>query len=147
MESRTLNASRNIIFGVLLKIYQTLLPFVIRTVMIYYLGMEYVGLNSLFTSVLQVLNLAELGVGSAMAFSMYRPIAERDEATLCALLKLYKLYYRIIGGVILGAGMLLLPFIPSLINGEIPGGMNVYTLYLLCSITSPLLPSNFAIML
>ena len=44
--------------------------------MIYWLGMEYVGLNSLFTSILSVLNLAELGVGSAMTFSMYKPIAE-----------------------------------------------------------------------
>ena len=131
MGSRTLNASRNLIFGILLKLYQTLLPFVIRTVMIYHLGMEYVGLNSLFASVLQVLNLAELGVGSAMAFSMYKPIAERDEITLCALLKLYKLYYRIIGGVILGVGMVLLPFVPKLINGDVPGDMNVYVLYLL----------------
>ena len=49
-----------------------------RTAMIYWLGMEYVGLNSLFTSILSVLNLAELGVGSAMTFSMYKPIAEQD---------------------------------------------------------------------
>ena len=131
MGSRTLNASRNLIFGALLKAYQTLLPFVIRTVMIYYLGMEYVGLNSLFASVLQALNLAELGVGSAMAFSMYKPIVDNDEQTLCALLQLYKRYYRIIGGIILGAGLLLMPFIPDLINGEVPGDMNVYVLYLL----------------
>ena len=68
---KTKNASRNIIFGVLLKIYQILLPFIMRTAMMYTIGVEYLGLNSLFTSVLQVLNLAELGVGSAMVFSMY----------------------------------------------------------------------------
>ena len=81
---KTKNASRNIIFGVLLKIYQILLPFIMRTVMMYTIGVEYLGLNSLFTSVLQVLNLAELGIGSAMVFSMYKPIAEDDSLTICA---------------------------------------------------------------
>ena len=60
---RTKNATKNIIFGVILKLYQILVPFFIRTAMIYSLGIEYLGLNSLFTSILQVLNLAELGVG------------------------------------------------------------------------------------
>lgn len=130
-QSRIVNASRNIVFGIMLKVYQTLLPFIIRTVMIYYLGMEYVGLNSLFTSVLSVLNLAELGVGSAMVFSMYKPIAQNDTNTICALMKLYKLYYRIIGFVIFVGGLIILPFIPELINGSVPENMNVYILYLL----------------
>lgn len=130
-QSRIVNASRNIVFGIMLKAYQILLPFVIRTVMIYYLGMEYVGLNSLFTSVLSVLNLAELGVGSAMVFSMYEPIAKNDTNTICALMKLYKLYYRIIGLVIFVGGLIILPFIPKLIKGSVPGNMNVYILYLL----------------
>ena len=128
---KTKNASRNIIFGVLLKIYQILLPFIMRTVMMYTIGVEYLGLNSLFTSVLQVLNLAELGVGSAMVFSMYKPIAEDDSLTICALMKLYKIYYRVIGGIILIIGLGLTPFIPKLISGNIPTDMNVYILYLL----------------
>ncbi len=130
-EGRINHASKNIVFGVLLKAYQTLLPFFIRTVMIHYLSMEYVGVNSLFTSILSVLNLAELGVGSAMVFSMYKPIAEDDRITICALMKLYKLYYRIIGIVILSIGLLILPFVPKLINGTVPGNMNIYVLYLL----------------
>ena len=89
---RTKNATRNIIFGVILKIYQILVPFLMRTEMIYLMGVQYLGLNSLFTSVLQVLNLAELGVGSAMVYSMYKPIAEDDETTICALMKLYRTY-------------------------------------------------------
>ena len=78
---RTRNASRNIFFGVILKAYQILVPFLMRTAMIYLMGVQYLGLNSLFTSILQVLNLAELGVGSAMVYSMYKPIAEDDNAT------------------------------------------------------------------
>ena len=91
---RTKNAVRNMIFGSILKAYQILLPFIMRTAMIYFMGVQYLGLNSLFTSILQVLNLAELGVGSAMVFSMYKPIAEDDSTTICALMKLYKIYYR-----------------------------------------------------
>ncbi len=129
--NRTQNATRNIVFGVILKLYQILLPFAMRTAMIYLMGVEYLGLNSLFTSVLQVLNLAELGVGSAMVYSMYKPIAENDKPMVCALLKLYKKYYFFIGLIIACAGVLLTPLIPKLISGTIPGQLNIYILYLL----------------
>ena len=129
--NRTQNATRNIVFGVALKLYQILLPFVMRTAMIYLMGVEYLGLNSLFTSVLQVLNLAELGAGSAMVYSMYKPIAENDKETICALLKLYKKYYFLIGLAIAIIGCLLTPTIPKLISGNIPGNLNIYVLYLL----------------
>jgi O-antigen/teichoic acid export membrane protein len=128
---RQRNAARNVVFGVIQKVYNMIMPFVMRTAMIYLLGVEYLGLNSLFTSILQVLNLAELGVGSAMVFSMYKPIAEDDDKTICALMKLYRFYYRIIGGVVLIAGLVLLPFIPKLISGDVPSNINVYVLFLL----------------
>lgn len=128
---RTRNASRNIFFGIILKAYQILVPFLMRTAMIYLMGVEYLGLNSLFTSVLQVLNLAELGVGSAMIYSMYKPIAEDDKETICALMHLYKIYYRVIGLAVGIMGLILLPFIPKLIRGTVPSDMNVYVLYLL----------------
>ena len=128
---RTKNATRNIITGTILKVYQTVLPFVMRTVMIYWLGVEYLGLNSLFASILQVLNLAELGVGSAMVYSMYEPIVEDDTKTICALMKLYRTYYRIIGLVVAVAGGIITPFVPKLIKGGVPSDLNVYILYLM----------------
>lgn len=128
---RTKNASRNILFGIILKAYQILVPFLIRTAMIYLMGVQYLGLNSLFTSVLQVLNLAELGVGSAMVYSMYKPIAEDDEVTICALMKLYRTYYRVIGLVIAVVGCALTPFIPNLIKSDVPSSISIYVLYLL----------------
>lgn len=128
---RSKNAGRNIIFGIILKVYQILIPFIMRTAMIYFMGVQYLGLNSLFTSILQVLNLAELGVGSAMVYSMYKPIAEDDKKTICALMALYRKYYRIIGIVIAVLGSLLLPFIPKLIKSDLPADMNIYILYLL----------------
>ena len=99
--------------------------------MIYTLGMAYTGLNSLFTSVLSVLNLAELGVGSAMVFSMYKPIAEDDTKKLCALMRLYKIYYRVIGLVIMVLGLLITPAIPYLIKSDVPPDINIYVLYLM----------------
>ena len=128
---RTKNATRNILFGLMLKVYQIFIPFLMRTAMIYIMGVEYLGLNSLFSSILQVLNLAELGVGSAMIFSMYKPIADDDEDKICALMNLYKTYYRVIGFIILLIGCLLTPFIPKLISGDVPTDINVYILYIL----------------
>lgn len=130
-KNRTKNASRNIVFGVILKIYQILAPFLMRSFMVYTLGVQYLGLNGLFTSILQVLNLAELGVGSAMVFSMYRPIVDDDKNKICALMNLYKWYYRIIGIIILVVGLILMPFIPNLISGDVPTDINIYLLYFL----------------
>ena len=129
--SRTENAVKNIVSGTLLKVYQMLIPFVIRSIMIHKIGMEYLGLSSLFTSVLQVLNLAELGVGNAMVYSMYEPIAIDDTKKICALMHLYKIYYRIIGTVICVIGLILTPFIRKLISGDVPTDVNIYILYLL----------------
>lgn len=128
---RTQNTIKNIKAGLILKVYQMLIPFVIRTIMIYVMGVQYLGLSSLFSSVLQVLNLAELGVGSAMVFALYRPIAHDDEKTICALMRQYRKYYRLIGLVVGVTGLLLTPAIPHLISGDVPEGMNIYILYLL----------------
>ncbi len=128
-DSKTKNSSRNLAFGLVLKFYQLILPFVIRTIIIKVLGIEYAGLNSLFASLIQTLNIAELGVGTALVFSMYKPIAEGDKDRICALMRLYKIYYRLIGLVILVIGLLLIPFLPRLINGDVPDDINLYILY------------------
>lgn len=93
--------------------------------------MEYVGLNSLFASILQVLSLAELGFGSAIIFSMYKPIATNDLAEIGALLNLYRKTYHIIGGIILCVGMFLVPFLNHLISGGYPENINIQILYLI----------------
>lgn len=128
---RTKNATRNIIFSSLQKIYQLFVPFIMRTAMIYYMGVQYLGLTSLFTSILSVLSLAELGVGSAMVFSMYKPIAEDDNQTICALMHLYRTYYRIIGAVIAIIGIILIPAVPKLVQSGLPDELNIYVLYIM----------------
>ena len=126
---RTQNAARNVVFGGLYNIYTTIVPFFMRTALIYFMGVQYLGLNGIFASVISVLNLAELGVGSAMVYSMYKPIAEDDKATICALMNLYRRYYRIIGLVIAAAGLCLFPFIPRLVKDDLPPDVNIYVLY------------------
>lgn len=129
--SRIKNSMRNITAGILNKCVMLLFPFAIRTVILKILGAEYLGLSSLFTSILQVLNMAELGFSSAVVFSMYKPIAENDENTICALMALYKKVYRTIGTIVLGVGLLLLPFLKNLIKGDCPEDINIYVLYIM----------------
>lgn len=128
---RTKNATRNIIWGFFQRMIGMILPFISRTVMIYTLGNMYLGLNGLFSSVLQVLNVSELGISSAITFSMYKPLAEGDEEEVCALMNFYKKCYRIIGFVVLVAGLLLLPMLRKLISGDVPTEINIYILYLI----------------
>lgn len=127
---RTKNATRNIFWGIIEKFISILMPFVCRTVFIKTLGSEYLGLNSLFTSILQVLSISELGIGTAIVFSMYKPIAEDDNETLCALLNMYKRVYQVIGSIILLVGLIIVPILPRLISGSYPAEVNIYVLYL-----------------
>ena len=138
---RTKNAARNMLFDGMLKIINIVVPFIMRTVMLHYLGMQYLGLNGLFKSILSFLNLAELGVGSAMVYSMYQPIAQDDNAAVCALMKLYRTYYRLIGAAIALIGGTLTPFIPVLISGEVPPDIDIYLLYWPVSYTHLTLPT------
>ena len=131
MSNKLKNTKRNIFFGFLNKIVAMLFPFAVRSIIIFKLGMEYVGLNSLFASILQVLSLAELGFGSAIIFSMYKPIATNDLAEIGALLNLYRKTYHIIGGIILCVGMFLVPFLNHLISGGYPENINIQILYLI----------------
>ncbi|MFR7918802.1 MAG: lipopolysaccharide biosynthesis protein [Anaerostipes sp.] len=135
---RTQNAKINIIFGTIYKVYQIVIPFIMRTLMIYEMGMEYAGLNNLFTSIFQILNLAELGIGAALTYSMYKPIAEDNTEEICALLKLYKKCFFVIGCVVASLGILCVPFLGILVSGNIPGNLNMLILYLMYLINTVL---------
>lgn len=140
--NRTQNTKRNIIGGFLNKLVGILFPFIIRSIVIKVLGVNYLGINSLVTSILQVLNMTELGFSSAIVYSMYKPISEGDSEKICALMNLYKKVYRIIGLVILVSGVILIPFLPKLINGDIPEDINItiiYIIYLFNTVISYLL--------
>ena len=131
MSSRVRNVVRNSFWGMICKLIQIICPFVVRTIMITFLGNEYTGLNGLFTSVLKILSLAELGFSSAITYNMYAPIACDDKDTICALLNIYKKIYRIVGLIVLGIGLSLLPFLQNLIYGSYPNDINIYILYMI----------------
>ncbi len=127
--SRTRSVIRNMQWGMFQKGISLLFPFITRTIIIKILGGEYLGLNSLFTSVLTILNLAELGVSNAIVSNMYKPIAENDTDTICALMAFYRRAYRIIGSVIFLLGLVFLPFLRQFIKGDVPADINIYILY------------------
>ena len=129
---RSRNVGRNIIFGSLNRFVLLLLPFVVRTVLIYRFGAIYLGMNSLLSSIFQVLNLAELGFGTAVVYSLYKPVAEGDTDMVCAYLGTYSKIYRAIGLVIIGAGLALMPFFPFLVkDNSVPAHMNLFVWYLI----------------
>lgn len=131
MGNKIKNVSNGIIMGMLNMVISLILPFVSRTVVIYTLGAEYVGLGGLFTSILSVLSLSELGVGAAITFALYKPVAENDTVKVNAILKLFRDVYRIIGGVIVLISLCLLPYIDLLVAGDVPDGMSLKVLFLI----------------
>lgn len=136
--NRKRNSIRNVVYGTIYRCASIIGPFVVRTAMIYIMGNEYVGLNSLFTSILSFLSLAELGVGSALVFSMYKPIAQDDTETINALYALYRRLYKIIGTVIFAIGLLLIPVLPMLVKKDLPSDVNLYVIYLVFLINTVL---------
>ena len=126
---RSKNATRNVFWGLLDKIVIILAQLLIKAILLRVLGEEYLGLNSLFTSILSVLSLAELGISSALVFHMYRAIVDEDKLKICELLHFYRRCYYTIAAVILIAGLAVMPFLPVLVRDEMPGGLNIYVLY------------------
>jgi len=129
--NRTANAKRAIVSGLIYKVFSMIFPFLMRTMIIYTLGYLYLGLSSLFTSILNALNLAELGIGSALVFAMYRPVADGDQGQVNALLNVYRLAYYVIGSIILICGLIVVPFLPRMIHGEYPADIDITALYLI----------------
>lgn len=130
-ESRISNSISNIYSGLIYKIISLFINFASRTVFIRILGDGCLGLNGLFTSMLSIFSLAELGIGQAITFYMYRPIANKDIKKLSSLIHFYKLCYRIIGMVILVIGLCLIPFLPKFINLDLDIGYNINIIYVL----------------
>lgn len=105
--------------------------FITRTIFIKVLGVEYVGLTGLFSNILSILSLTELGVGSAIVFNLYKPLANSDKERIKTLMHFYKTSYQIIGLLIFGIGLLLIPLLPYIVNFEQNLDVNLYLVYIL----------------
>ncbi|ATC61477.1 lipopolysaccharide biosynthesis protein [Lactococcus raffinolactis] len=129
-------AVKNIIISFGTQVILLVLKFVVQTLFIMKLGQLYLGINSLLTNVFTVFSFAELGLGTAIAFNLYRPIANEDQAKISAYMRFYKHAYQIIGVVVAISGLAFLPFIHTLIKGEVVEGLPIIYLLFLLSIVS-----------
>jgi O-antigen/teichoic acid export membrane protein len=138
MESRTNNSLKNMIYSFSNQILMLLLGFVSRSVFLYCLSVDYLGIQGLFGDILNMLSLADLGFGTAMTFSMYKPLAEKDYRKLAGLTNFYKKVYRIIAISVTVIGLMLVPFLKYLVNldSEMPNLKLYYILFLARTVAS-----------
>lgn len=135
-ESRTSNVIKNSFASLMLKIVGIFVQFVMRTAFIYLLGNEYTGISGLFTDVLNVLSLMEMGLDTSMVYALYKPLAENDEKKIAALMNFYKVAFRVIGIVVFVAGMLCLPFLGYIVT-DVPNiKENIYLIFIMYVLTS-----------
>ena len=123
--NRTANTKRNIIWGLFGKVVLIVGPFVTRSFLIYNLGADYLGISGLYTSILQVLSLAELGFATAVAYSTYEPISNGNIRVLASHLSYFRRIYKFVGLAILTAGLVLMPFIGLFVEGDWPLDVNM----------------------
>ena len=105
-------------FGFAYQFITLILSFVSRTVFLQVLSVDYLGINGLFTDILQMLSLADLGFNTAMTYSFYKPLAEGNKAKIASLVKFYKQVYRVIAISVASIGLMLTPFIEYIVNAE-----------------------------
>lgn len=135
-ESRTQKTTRNLVTGFLNRGVEIGFPFLIRTAILRALGAEYTGLIGLFSSILEVLNIANLGFDTSIVYCLYEPMAKNDKEKIRYYITIYKKVYNIVGTIVLLCGMVLLPFLPRLIKGSYPETINIYFLYILYLLNS-----------
>ncbi len=128
---RIQHAAKNIAFGYIGNITSTVLGFVLRTVFIMKLDATLLGINGLYTGVLTMLSLAELGIGTALNYSLYAPVARKDYEKIKSYMLFYKKAYRVIAGIVACIGIILIPFLKYFIKNPGEYGMKELTVYYL----------------
>ena len=132
MATRTQNSVRNIFTGLAGKIIVFVFAFLTRTVFARLLGAEYSGVDGLYANILSVLSLADLGVNNVFTFFLYKSLAEKDEERTASVVKSFQKLYIGIGLFILLGGMVVVPFLPLIVNSALPQNEIIlyYILYL-----------------
>lgn len=143
-ESTRIQASKkNTFYGVLFQFLTLVMSFVVRSVFIRNLGNEFLGLDSLFKNLLNLMSFTELGIGVAISSSLYEPLARRNFELIKELIHLLKTFYRWIVGIIVLAGIAMTVVLPNLINGEMPAGARIaFCLYFFNSAATYMLVVN-----
>ena len=140
-KSRTEYSARNTTIAMISRIIAIVMGYVTRIVFTHTLSESYVGVNGLFTDILNVLALSELGVGTALTYALYRPIAQKNIEEQKSLMRLFKWMYRIVALLIASIGLLIVPFLGNLIHDgqSVDHVIIIYLLYLSNSVVSYLL--------
>lgn len=136
--SRTQNAIYNSTVSMALQIFKIIISFANRTVFIYFLGITYLGINGLFTSILSMLSLAELGMSTAIAVSLYKPLAQKDFSKVQAYMQLFKKIYKLVALIVLFLGLVVSVFLSYFLNDiELTGELYlIYILFLINTVVS-----------
>ena len=129
--SRTEYSLLNIFVGLGGYFLNTVLGFVCRIVFVRCLSADYLGVSGLFVNILTMLSLAELGIGSAIVYALYKPLAEHDEEKIASLVKLYGTAYRTIGILIMAVGLIMMPFLGAIIKEQPNIRESIYLLYII----------------
>ena len=118
-----------------------LMGFFTRVIFTRTLSEGYVGINGLFTDILNILSLSELGVGTAITYALYGPIAKKDIEKQQILMRMFRTFYRMTAAFVLTAGLCLIPFLNVLMKDrpDVDHLVLIYLLYLLNSVVSYLL--------
>lgn len=127
---RTKNSIINIIASIIAQAITILLGFITQKVFINSLGAEILGINGLFSNIISMLAIAELGISTAVIYNLYKPVAENDREKIKKYMNFYKICYRIILLIITFLGMMLLPFIKYFV-GNVTTTYNIYIIYIL----------------
>lgn len=140
-KSRTEYSARNTTVAVISKVLAILMGYITRVVFTHTLSESYVGINGLFTDILNVLSLSELGMGTAITYALYRPIADGNIEKQKSLMQLYRRLYLIVAAVVMAAGLMIIPFMDVLIKDSqnIEHITLIYLMYLANSAVSYLL--------
>ena len=124
------NSLKNMATNIGSQLLIIILGFIVRTVFIKTLGVQYLGITGLFTNIISVLNITELGFSSAIVFALYKPLIDNDKEKVKALVLYLKRVYRLIGFIVLALGLVFIPFIPYVIT-EKTDLININIVYLL----------------
>lgn len=136
--SRTKNLKLNVIYGYIAQIGILILAFVGRRIFLNFLSADYLGINGLYSNILTILSLAELGMDTAVIFSLYKPVADDDKALVASMMRFFKKVYSAIAVLIFVVGLCLIPFLGYLINSDLPMNDLVfyYVLFLINTVAS-----------
>lgn len=135
--SRTYNTALNASVNILVQFVTLIINFATRKIFIVTFGENYLGISGLYSNILSVLSLAELGVGSAILYCMYKPVAEKDFKKISALVNYYKKLYRVIGFSVAVIGLAVVPFLKYLVKIEADiGNITLYYLLYLTNVVS-----------